>query len=110
MKKFLVPLLALMLVAAVSVPPASADRGWEGRDRGAPHEFHNGGAFLGGLLLGGVLGGILGAPYAAPPPVYVTPPPACYTQPGYWTQVPHVRPDGYTTYHNVWVPPRTVCQ
>lgn len=120
MRKLLVPLLAIVLVAAVSVPPASAAPwGHGGRgDWGERHEFHGGRgcfgcAFVGGLVLGGVLGGVLAAPYyAAPPapPAYAPPPPTCYTQPGYWSQVPYAGPGGYTTYQNVWVPPQTVCQ
>lgn len=92
MKKILVSLLAIVLVAALLVPPASATP-W-GRDArggwGERHEFHGGRgcvgcALFGGLVLGGILGGVLAAPYyAAPPPVYATPPPTCYTQPGYW--------------------------
>jgi hypothetical protein len=116
-KKFLVPLLAVALVAAVLVSPASAQgRGWHGR---GGHEFHGGGgcvgcAFVGGLVLGGVLGGVLAAPYLAPAPppapVYAPPPPACYTQSGHWSQAPVIGPGGYTTYQTVWVPPQTVCQ
>ena len=49
-------------------------------------------------------------PVYGPTPVYSPPPPTCYTQPGYWGRVPYVRPDGYTVYRNVWVPPQTVCQ
>jgi len=119
MKKFLIPLLAILLVAGVSVSPASAAP-WDRGDRGGwreHHEFHGGPgcvgcAFVGGLVLGGVLGGVLAAPYLAapPPPVYSPPPPACYTQPGYWSQAPYTGPGGYTMYQNVWVPPRTVCQ
>jgi hypothetical protein len=116
MNKFLVPLLALVLVV-VSLPPASAagGRGWDGRGGwGTPHAIHGSGGcvgcgFVGGLLLGGILGGVLAAPYAAPPPVYTSPPPTCYTQPGSWGQVPYAGPDGYTTYQTVWVPPQTIC-
>ncbi len=117
MKKLLVALLAIALVAGASVSTANAQPrgGWHGRG-GERHEFHGGGCvgcgFLGGLVLGGVLGGVLAAPYyAAPPaPVYAPPPPACYTQPGHWEQVPaYAGPYGYT-YRNVWVPPQTVCQ
>jgi hypothetical protein len=118
MKRFAIPLLALLLVAAISVPPASADLGrgghrqWGGGDR---REFHQGGGcpgcqFFGGLLLGGILGGALIAPYAGPPAVYAPPPPTCYTRPGYWAQVPYSRPDGYTIYQNAWVPAQTICQ
>ena len=109
MKKFLAPLLALMLVMAVAVPSASADEhGWRGRgDWGERHESHDcvGCALVGGIVLGGILGSALAGGYTAPPPAYSPPPPACYTQPGYWTQVPG--PGGY---QNAWVPPQTVCQ
>jgi len=116
MRKFLVPLLAGLVLVTVSVVPASADWG-RGGFRG--HEVHRGGpGFIGGLVVGGVLGGLVGgalaAPvYAGPPPVYAPaplPPRACYTQPGYWSQVPSVGPGGYTVYQNAWVPPQTVCQ
>ncbi len=120
MKKLLVPLLALVLVAGISIPTADAawGGGWHGRwGRGERHEFHRGHGcvacgFLGGLVLGGIVGGALAAPYYAPPAtVYAPPPPpACYTQPGYWSQVPHTDPYGYITYQNVWVPPQTVCE
>lgn len=114
MKKLLSVLLATVLLAAVSVPTASADRGWHREGR---NEFHRGGecfgcAFVGGLILGGVLGGVLAAPHyaAPPPPVYVAPPqPTCYTQGGYWQQVPYQN-GPYTAYQNVWVPAQTVCQ
>jgi hypothetical protein len=118
MKKFLIPLLAILLVTGVSVSSASAawGPGWHGRG-GERQEFHDRGgcigcAFVGGLVLGGVLGGVLAAPYLAapPPPAYLTPAPACYTQPGYWSQVPYTGAGGYTMYQNVWVPPQTVCQ
>ncbi len=119
MKKFLIPLLALVLVTAAAVPPASAawGRGWSGQGgSGERHDFHGGGGcvgcgFLGGLILGGILGQVLAAPYYAPPPVYAAPsPPNCYTQPGYWSQVPVAGPGGYIAYQNVWVPPQTVCR
>ncbi len=119
MKKLLAPLLALVLVAGVSVPTASAAWGgrWHGRGGwGERHDFHRDRGcvacgVIGGLILGGIIGGALAAPhYASPPPVYAPPPPACYTQPGYWSQVPYAGPDGYTVYQNVWVPPRTVCE
>ncbi len=81
---------------------------------GHRHHFHHRGCvgcgFVGGLVLGGVLGGALAAPYYAPPPFYVAPQPYCYTQPGYWSQVPAYGYGGYTTYQNVWVPPQTVCR
>ena len=119
MRKLLIVLLALGIVAAVAVSPASADQGWHGRGGwGVRHEVHRGGGcvgcgFVGGLFLGGALGAALAAPYfyAPPAPVYVgPPPPACYTQPGYWSQVPYTSYGGYTTYQNVWVPPQTVCR
>ncbi len=121
MKKFLIVLLAIVMVAGVSVPTASAKdhgwhHGWHGRgDWGHRHEFHRDGGcvgcgFFGGLVLGGVLGGALAAPYYAPPPVYVVPQPYCYTRPAYWSQVPYTSYGGYTTYQNVWVSPQTVCQ
>ena len=117
MRKFLVPLLAGVLLLTVSVAPASAAWGGRGGFRG--HEIHRSvgaGAFVGGLVLGGVVGGLLGgalaAPaYAAPAPIYAAAPPrACYTQPGYWSQVTSVGPGGYPAYQNVWVAPQTVCQ
>ncbi len=119
MKKMLISFLVIALVVTVSVPIASADggRGWGGRGgRIERHESRGGGgcigcALIGGLVVGGIIGGLLAAPsYAAPAPVYAPPPPTCYTQPGYWTQVPYSSGPGYTTYHNVWVQPQTVCQ
>ena len=115
MKKLLSALLAIVLVAAVSVVPASADPGWHGRGGwGERHEFRGGGGFLPGYAFGAVTGLVLGEVLAGPPyaaPVYVTPlPPACYTQPGYWSQAPVPGPGGYTAYQNVWVPPQTVCR
>ncbi len=63
------------------------------------------------VVLGGALGGVVAAPYSAPPPISVVPPPpTCYTQPGYWSQVPYTAPGGTITHQNVWVPPETVCQ
>jgi hypothetical protein len=120
MRKFLVPLLAGVLLLTISAAPASA--AWGGRGGWGGHEVHRGGCvgcgFVGGLVLGGVVGGLLGgalaAPaYAAPLPVYAPAPPpprACYTQPGYWSQVPTVGPGGYALYQNVWVPAQTICQ
>ena len=109
-KSLAITLVSTLLLTLVTVAPAMA----EGRGEwGARHEFHHGCVgcgFLGGLVLGGVLGGALAAPYVAPPPVYAAPPPACYTQPGYWGRAPYVRPDGYTDYRDVWVPPQTMCQ
>ena len=119
MKKLLIPILVVALVAVVSVPQADADggRGWGSRGgRVERHEYRGGGgcvgcALVGGLVLGGIIGGLLAAPhYAAPAPVYTPPPPTCYTKPGYWTQVPYSRTPGFTTYQNVWVPPQTICQ
>ncbi len=126
MKKLLSALLAIVLVAAVSVPTASA-RGGRG--------FHGGRHFRGGhgcfgcgfgfgFFTGAVLGGVLAAPYYyrpypyyyppypyyGAPPVYGAPQPYCYTQPGYWQQVPMSSSGGYTTYQNVWVPQQTVCR
>ena len=115
MRKILaITLVSALLLAVVSVFPASAagGRGWEGRG-GRPHDVRGGCigcGFLGGLLVGGIVGGVLAAPYAGPPPIYSPPPPTCYTQRGYWGRVPYVRPDGYAIYRNVWVPPQTVCQ
>ncbi len=119
MKKLLSVLLAVMLMAAVSVPTASA---WEGGRHGRGgwgerHEFHGGGGglfpgYAFGAITGLLLGGALTAPYyvAPPPAVYVAPPPpTCYTRPGFWSQVPYSN-GYYTTYRNVWVPPQTVCQ
>jgi hypothetical protein len=117
MKKLLILLLAGVMVAAISVPPASArDGGWHGGGTwGVRHGFHAGGGcfgcgFVGGLVLGGVLGGVLAAPYYAPAPVYAAPAPYCYTQPGHWSQVLYTGNGGYATYQNVWVPPQTVCR
>jgi hypothetical protein len=114
MRKILaITVVSALLLAVVSAFPADAagGRGWEGR--GGGHREVRGGCigcgFLGGLVVGGILGGVLAAPYAAPPPFYSPPPPSCYVQPGYWGQVPYVRPDGYTVYRNMWVPPQTVC-
>lgn len=91
MKRLLVILVAIVLVATVSVPVASA---WGGHGR-----FHGGGHFRGhgcfgcgfGFFTGAVLGGALAAPYYYPPyyyapyyppPVYAVPPqPYCYAQP-----------------------------
>jgi len=115
MRKFLLPLLAGLLMLTVSAAPASA--AWGRGDWG--HEGHRGGCvgcgFVGGLVVGGVLGGLVGSAlagpaYAGPPPIYAPAPPrTCDTQPGYWSQVPSVGPGGYTVYQNVWVPPQTVC-
>lgn len=124
MKKFLGALLAMMLVAAVAVPTATAggDRPFH---RG--RHFHHGHGCYGcgfglGFFSGAVVGGALAGPYYyhpyyyAPyptyvaPPVYVAPPPSCATQPGYWQQVPLSDSGGYTTYQNVWVPGQTVCR
>ena len=119
MKKSLIALLAIVLIAGVSVPTASAawDRGPHGRGGwGDRQEYRGGGGcpacgFIGGLVLGGILGGVLATPSTPPPPpVYAPPPRTCYTQPGYWAQVPYSRSGGYTTYQNVWVAPRTICQ
>ncbi len=104
MNKLLIVLLAIVMVAAVSVPTASADRGWH----------HRGGGCFGcgfglGFFSGAVVGGALAAPYYAPPPVYVVPRPSCYTQPGHWSVLPYTSYNGYTTYQNVWVPPQTIC-
>ncbi len=115
-KTLAITVVSALLVAGVTVPLASAAgaRGVEGRGAWEGQHEARGGCvgcgFLGGLLLGGLLGGVLAAPYAAPPPVYAPPPPVCYTQPGYWSQMPYLRPDGYTGYRAVWVPPQTVCQ
>ncbi len=47
-------------------------------------------------------------PYSVAPP----PPPAltCYTQPGYWSQVPYTSTAGFIAYQSVWVPSQTVCR
>ncbi len=117
MKKWAVSLLALVVILVASIPPASAaPRGyWDGRGgREIVREHHGGGCvacgIVGGLLVGGIVGGLIAHAYAAPPAVVAAPAPACYTQPGYWGQAPVTRPDGYTTYQQVWVPPQTVCQ
>ncbi len=119
MKRLLIPVLAILLVAAVSVPTASA-RGGHGRFHGG---WHRGGGCFGcgfglGFFSGAVLGGALAAPYYyyppypyyVAPPAYAPPQPYCYTQPGYWQQVPMSSDGGYTTYQNVWVPQQAVCR
>ncbi len=117
MKKWLISLMALVLILIVSSPPVSAapGRSWDRRGREGFHEFHGREScvacgVVGGLVLGGIVGGLIAHAYAAPPPVVAAPAPACYTQPGYWGQAPVTRPDGYTSYQQVWVPPQTVCQ
>jgi hypothetical protein len=117
MRKLLaIAVVGVVLVALVAVPQASAagGRGWDGHGEwDGRQEVHHGCVgcgFLGGLVLGGILGGVLAAPYVAPSPAYAPPPPVCYTQPGYWSRAPYLRPDGYTGYRGVWVPPQTVCQ
>ncbi len=115
--KRLAPALVIVVLLAGMVPSAMAApyRGWEnGRGHVERHESHgNTGCVacgvIGGLILGGVVGGLI-AHAVAPPPVVAAPAPACYTQPGYWGQAPVTRPDGYTSYQSVWVPPQTVCQ
>lgn len=123
MKKLLMVLLAIVLVAGVLVPTGSA---W---GRGSHGGWHRGGCFgcgFGfGFFSGAVVGGILAAPYYYPPyyyapsyyppyyapPAYAAPPrPSCYTQQGYWQQAPMSSSGGFTTYQNVWVPPQTVCR
>jgi hypothetical protein len=116
-RKLLVVLLAIVMLAAVSVPTASAwDGGRHGRNAWGhrPVFHHRGGgcvgcAFVGGLVLGGVLGGVLAAPYYTPPPVFVAAPPYCRTRPGFWSRVPYSTYGGYISYQSVWVPPQTVC-
>ncbi len=123
MKKVLVILVAVLLVVGIVAPPAALawDRGWHGGYRGHGGHWRHGGygghggfwpGYAFGAFTGLVLGGALAAPYyAAPPPYfYAPPPPSCYTQGGYWTQVPYISYGGYTTYQNVWVPAQTVCR
>ena len=126
MKKFLSALLAIVLVAAVLVPMADA-RGGRGGFHGGGG-FHRGHGCFGcgfgfGFFSGVVLGGALAAPYYYYPyyypyngpygsPYYYPPAPQpnCYTQQGYWSQVPMSQDSGFTTYQNVWVPGSTVCR
>ena len=108
MKRRWVLALAFAVASAVPVLPAQAYRGDYHHEHGDRDRGCVGCGFVGGLVVGGILGSLLGAPYAVPPPVY-DPPPACYMRPGYWSQVPVVRPDGFTTYQNVWVPPQSLC-
>jgi hypothetical protein len=101
--------VAVILTAAVSASPVSA--AWSRAGHPPTVERHAGYgvagcpgcAFLGGVVVGGLLAGAAAAPVYAPQPV-------CYAQPGYWSQAPVTRPDGYTEYQSVWVPPQTVCQ
>ncbi len=89
MKKLLIVLLAILMVAGVSVPTASAYHAWWHWPPFTPDY----------------------PPYPPPPARYVyVPPPSCYTQPGYWTQVPYTNEFGFTSYQSVWVPARTVCR
>ena len=81
MKKLLIVLLAIVMVAGVSVPTASAYHAWWHWPPFTPY-------------------------YSPPPP----PPPSCYTELGYWSQVPYTNELGFTTYQSVWVPARTVCR
>jgi hypothetical protein len=80
MKKLVIVLLAIVAIAGVSVPTASAYHAWWHWPPFTPY-------------------------YSPPPP----PPPSCYTEPGYWSQVPYTNEFGFTTYQSVWVPARTVC-
>jgi hypothetical protein len=81
MRKLLIGLLAIFMVAGASVPTASAYHAWWHWPPFTPE-------------------------YSPPPP---PPPPSCYTEPGYWMQVPYTDGFGYTQYRSVWVPSRTVC-
>ncbi len=92
------PLIALALAATLAAPlPASAqnwhdrgrhyDRG-HGHDRGYDHRGGNGGAAVGGALLGLGVGALIGGAlassqpaYRPPPPVYYAPPPPGYNAP-----------------------------
>ena len=74
MKKGLLIMLALALVATVTVPALSYADGHGG------HHYNGwgyAGAAVGGLLLGTMIGSALAPPvyYAPPPPVYYAPPP-----------------------------------
>lgn len=124
MKKLLSALLALLLVAAVSVPTAIAGGGHPFHGRRHFHRGHGcyGCGFGFGFFPGAVVGGaVVGPYYYAPyyyapypsyvvPPVYAPPQPSCSTQPGYWQQVPLSDSGGYSTYQNLWVPEQTVCR
>ena len=132
MRKVLSALLAIVLVAAVFVPAASArgGRGFHSGGRFHGGHAHGGGRFHGGhgcfgcgfgfgFFSGAVLGGALAAPYYyrpypypyyVAPPVYTAPQPYCSTQQGYWQQVPMSSDAGFTTFQNVWVPQQTVCR
>jgi len=111
MKKLVVVLVAVLLVAGLAAPtPALAWWGfWPG--------------FGVGAFTGLVLGGALAAPFyyhpypyapyyyaPRPPAYYAAPQPSCYTQSGYWSQAPVHQANGFTTYQNVWVPPQEVCR
>lgn len=111
MRKLAVIVMTVLLVVGIAAPAPALARGgfWPG--------------FGVGAFTGLILGGALAAPYyyhpyyyapyyyAPPPPAYYyAPTPACYTQPGYWQQVPYTRDGGFTTYQNVWVSPQTVCR
>lgn len=122
MKKFLIVLLAIVLVTAVFVPTASAWR--RGGCFGCGFGF--------GVLTGAVVGSALAWPFYYPPypyyynapypyygvpptyygvpPAYAVPQPYCYTQQGYWQQAPVSNGGGFTTYQSVWVPPQSVCR
>ncbi len=123
MKKFLVVLMAVLLVTGVTAP-ALAGGGHGSHGGGRSHGGH-GGFWPGygwGFFSGAILGGALAAPYyyapyyapyyyAPPPPAnYYAPQPSCSTQPGYWQQAPLTSSGGFTTYQNVWAPPQTVCR
>ncbi len=113
MKKLSTACLAALLVIGMTAPALAWGHGHPGGwgHRGGWH-----GGFWPGYAAGAFTGlafEALAAPYYSVPPVpvYVAPPPpTCYTQPGYWTQVPLTEQDGFTTYQNVWVPGGTVCR
>jgi hypothetical protein len=123
MKKVLGVLLAIVLVTAVLVPTADAWRGGGhhgGGFRGGHGCFGCGfglGFFSGAVLAGPYYNSPYNSPYYSPPypyygapPAYAAPEPSCYTQPGYWQQVPMSSSGGFTTYQNVWVPQQSVCR
>jgi len=84
---------ALALAAILAIPLAGPAAAQHDRDRGRPAYRHddrghggNGGAVVGGALLGlgvgALLGGVIAAPaYAPPPAVYYAPPPPAYYAP-----------------------------
>jgi hypothetical protein len=104
MKRTVVAIVALSLVALVLVLPAPA-AAWGGPVHVSHGGFHRGGGhFLPGFALGALAGVALGtafAPvYAAPPvyypaPRYVAPPPVCYPPQWVWNGYGWVLQPGY---------------